>query len=139
MCNCVRAFPAWRSSFITDPGRRNINCEYDCFHDHKIWIKSILAKVSLVLGNLNQAGVDLIESIDIAKSVTDNVIVIEALENKIGNKIVLIDNLGIDGDFIESQAFAYLSIRSYLGLPISFPETTGCKEPSTGGIIIENF
>jgi len=43
--------------------------------------KSILAKVSLVLGNLNQAGVDLIESIDIAKSVTDNVIVVEALEN----------------------------------------------------------
>ena len=42
--------------------------------------KSILAKVSLVLGNLNQAGVDLIESIDIAKSVTDNVIVVEALE-----------------------------------------------------------
>ncbi len=43
--------------------------------------KSILAKVSMVLGNLNQAGVDLIESIDIAKSVTENVIVIEALEN----------------------------------------------------------
>ena len=43
--------------------------------------KSILAKVTLVLGNLNQAGVDLIESIDIAKSVTDNVVVIEALEN----------------------------------------------------------
>jgi len=42
--------------------------------------KSILAKVSLVLGNLNQAGVDLIESIDIAKSVTDNAIVVEALE-----------------------------------------------------------
>ena len=36
--------------------------------------KSILAKVSLVLGNLNQAGVDLIESIDIAKSVTDNAV-----------------------------------------------------------------
>jgi len=43
--------------------------------------KSILAKVSMVLGNLNQAGVDLIESIDIAKSVTENVIVVEALEN----------------------------------------------------------
>ena len=43
--------------------------------------KSILAKVSMVLGNLNQAGVDLIESIDIAKSVTDNVVVIESLEN----------------------------------------------------------
>ena len=43
--------------------------------------KSILAKVSMVLGNLNQAGVDLIESLDIAKEVTTNVIVIEALEN----------------------------------------------------------
>ena len=43
--------------------------------------KSILAKVSLVMGNLNQAGVDLIESIDIAKEVTTNVLVIEALEN----------------------------------------------------------
>ena len=43
--------------------------------------KSILAKVSLVLGNLSQAGVDLLESIDIAKSVTSNTVVIEALEN----------------------------------------------------------
>tara|TARA_B100001250_G_scaffold71478_1_gene57800 strand:+ start:879 stop:2111 length:1233 start_codon:yes stop_codon:yes gene_type:complete len=43
--------------------------------------KSILAKVSIVLGNLNQAGVDLIESIDIAKSTTTNTIVVEALEN----------------------------------------------------------
>ena len=33
------------------------------------------------MGNLNQAGVDLIESIDIAKDVTNNVIVIEALDN----------------------------------------------------------
>ena len=43
--------------------------------------KSILAKVSLVLGNLNQAGVELIESLDIAKSVTTNTIVVEAIEN----------------------------------------------------------
>ena len=43
--------------------------------------KSILAKVSLVMGNLSQAGVDLLESIDIAKSVTNNTVVIEALEN----------------------------------------------------------
>nr|ABZ06512.1 putative bacterial type II secretion system protein F domain protein [uncultured marine microorganism HF4000_010L19] len=44
-------------------------------------LKSILAKVALVMGNLSQAGVDLLESIDIAKSVTTNTIVIEALEN----------------------------------------------------------
>ncbi len=50
-----------------------------------------------------------------------------------------IDLYGIDGDFVESQAFAYLAIRSLLKLPISFPDTTGCKEPSTGGVIVKNF
>ena len=47
--------------------------------------------------------------------------------------------LNLNGDFIESQAFAYLAIRSFLKLPISYPETTGCKEPCTGGIIIKNY
>ena len=51
--------------------------------------------------------------------------------------VKLVDDYGIDGDFIESQAFAYLAIRSFLKLPISFPETTGCKKPTTGGKIIK--
>ena len=53
--------------------------------------------------------------------------------------VELIDKFGIDGDFIESQAFAYLAVRSYLKLPISFPETTGCKEPCLGGILVNDF
>jgi anhydro-N-acetylmuramic acid kinase len=68
-----------------------------------------------------------------------NKFLIETIEKKIKSKIKLIDELGIDGDFIESQAFAYLAIRSFLKLPISFPETTGCEKPCTGGIIIKNF
>ena len=68
-----------------------------------------------------------------------NRFLIENIEKKIKNKIKLIDEIGIDGDFIESQAFAFLAIRSYLKLPISFPTTTGCTEPSTGGIISKNF
>jgi anhydro-N-acetylmuramic acid kinase len=55
------------------------------------------------------------------------------------SKIKLIDDYGIKGDFVESQAFGYLAIRSYLSLPITFPNTTGCKKPTTGGIIIKNF
>ena len=47
-----------------------------------------------------------------------------------------IDDLEINGDFVESQAFAYLAIRSFLNLPISFPETTGCSKPCTGGEMI---
>ena len=63
----------------------------------------------------------------------------ESIEKKIHCKIKLIDTIGIDGDFIESKAFAYLAIRSYLKLPISFPETTGCVKPCTGGILVKNF
>ena len=49
------------------------------------------------------------------------------------------DDYGVDGDFVESQAFAFLAIRSFFKLPISFPNTTGCKLPSTGGVLVENF
>jgi anhydro-N-acetylmuramic acid kinase len=68
-----------------------------------------------------------------------NNFLINLIQKKILHKIKEIDYLGIDGDFIESQAFGYLAIRSYLGLPISFPNTTGCKEPSTGGMIVKSF
>ena len=61
------------------------------------------------------------------------------LEDKISKTIKNIDSLGIDGSYIESQAFAYLAIRSFLKLPISFPDTTGCKKPCSGGIIVKNF
>ena len=50
-----------------------------------------------------------------------------------------IDNFGFEGDFIESQAFGYLSIRSYLKLPISFPSTTRCLSETIGGVINKNF
>tara|TARA_Y100000590_G_scaffold268941_1_gene302015 strand:- start:7198 stop:8346 length:1149 start_codon:yes stop_codon:yes gene_type:complete len=46
--------------------------------------------------------------------------------------------LNLNGNFIESQALAYLGVRSYLDKPISFPETTGVKKPSTGGSIFKN-
>ena len=51
----------------------------------------------------------------------------------------LIDNYNFNGDFIESQAFGYLAIRSYLNLPISFPQTTGCKIPLSGGRLATNI
>ena len=51
----------------------------------------------------------------------------------------LIDSYNIDGDYVESQAFAYLAIRSFLKLPISFPETTGCKISCHGGVIVKNY
>jgi len=49
------------------------------------------------------------------------------------------DKFSFDGNFIESQAFAFLAIRSYLNLPISFPNTTRCKKVVSGGQIQKNF
>ena len=74
-----------------------------------------------------------------------NTFLVERLKKEIAtnfansNVIKMIDDYGIDGDFVESQAFAYLAVCSYLKLPITFPNTTGCKKPSTGGVIIKNF
>ncbi len=70
-----------------------------------------------------------------------NKTLIKSIKLRTSKNLVIqsIDDYGIDGDFVESQAFAYLAIRSCLNLPISFPNTTGCKLPSPGGIIVKNF
>ena len=65
---------------------------------------------------------------------------IEKIKKNTLKNIVIqsIDDYGVNGDFVESQAFAFLAIRSILKLPISFPNTTGCKQASTGGEIIKH-
>ena len=71
-----------------------------------------------------------------------NKFLMQSIENYLGNKNIIIkdiDNYDFDGNFIESQAFAYLAIRSYLKLPISFPSTTRCKKTISGGDILQNF
>ena len=68
-----------------------------------------------------------------------NKTLIEKIKKNTLKNLILqpIDDYGVNGDFVESQAFAFLAIRSSLKLPISFPGTTGCKKPSTGGEIIK--
>ena len=70
-----------------------------------------------------------------------NITLVEIIKSNISKNLIIqsIDDFGIDGDYVESQAFAYLAIRSFLRLPISFPSTTGCKEPCTGGELVKNF
>jgi len=79
-----------------------------------------------------------VKSIVITGGGRKNKFLIKSIREKMKVPVLLIDDYGIDGDFIESQAFAYLAIRSYLKLPISFPETTGVDEPCTGGVIVKN-
>ncbi len=46
-----------------------------------------------------------------------------------------VEAVGLDGDMLEAQAFAYLAVRVLRGLPTSFPGTTGCRVPVCGGRI----
>ena len=72
-----------------------------------------------------------------------NITLIDCIKQNLKNKnnFILdnIDKYGFNGDYIESQAFGYLAIRSFLNLPISFPNTTRCTKPSVGGKLVKNF
>lgn len=52
------------------------------------------------------------------------------------NAVVPAEALGLNGDFIEAEAWAYLAVRSLLGLPITYPDTTGVAQPLTGGVLV---
>ena len=69
-----------------------------------------------------------------------NKVLIKSIKENLSPEIniKLIDEYGVNGDFIESQAFAFLAVRNLMSLPISFPKTTGCRQPSLGGILIKN-
>ena len=73
-----------------------------------------------------------------------NTFLVERLKKEIATNFVnsnvlkMIDDYGIDGDFVESQAFAYLAVCSYLKLPITFPNTTGVSKPCLGGLVFKS-
>ena len=67
-----------------------------------------------------------------------NKYIVDNIKKKFTGTVKLIDNFNFNGDFIESQAFAYLAIRSYLKKFITFPSTTGVKKPCLGGSIFKS-
>lgn len=46
-----------------------------------------------------------------------------------------VEAVGLDGDMLEAQAFAYLAVRVLRGMPTSAPGTTGVAAPVGGGQI----
>lgn len=45
------------------------------------------------------------------------------------------EEVGLNGDSIEAEAWAYLAVRSQKKLPLTFPMTTGVSQPMTGGVL----
>ena len=97
----------------------------------------------LIAKGIENTGTDIKIKYLISGGGRKNIALIDCIKENLNNKnnFILdnIDNYGFNGDYIESQAFGYLAIRSFLDLPISFPNTTGCAKPTVGGKLVKNF
>jgi anhydro-N-acetylmuramic acid kinase len=73
------------------------------------------------------------EAIYVAGGGRLNVTLMRWIGDLTGLKIHSVDRLGWSGDGLEAEAFAWLAVRSVLGLPLSLPMTTGVPRPMPGG------
>ena len=58
---------------------------------------------------------------------------LQALGRLLGEPIHRAEEMGWSRDHFGAETFAYLAVRSMRKLPLSFPGTTGVKQPITGG------
>ena len=52
-----------------------------------------------------------------------------------GAAVILAEDAALDGDAMEAEAWAYLAVRAKLGMPLTFPTTTGCTAAVSGGVL----
>ncbi len=62
-----------------------------------------------------------------------NKFLMKLLKSKLNANVFRAEKVGLNGDSMEAQAFAYLGVRSLRKLPLSGPTTTGVVSPITGG------
>jgi anhydro-N-acetylmuramic acid kinase len=64
-----------------------------------------------------------------------NAVMMAMLADLMQCDVVPVESVGLDGDMLEAQAFAYLAVRVAMGLPTSCPGTTGVRAAVGGGQI----
>lgn len=62
-----------------------------------------------------------------------NATLMSGLRENFSAPVSPVEDVGWQGDALEAQCFAFLAVRSALGLPLSLPTTTGVPAPQTGG------
>jgi anhydro-N-acetylmuramic acid kinase len=65
-----------------------------------------------------------------------NPALMHAIRKRLDVPVSAAEWVGWRGDSMEAEAIAYLAVRTFTGLPISFPGTTGVAEPLPGGRIV---
>ena len=61
--------------------------------------------------------------------------IMKALAARLPCPVEPAEAVGWRGDAIEAEAIAFIATRTWRGLPITFPTTTGVREPMVGGLI----
>ena len=64
-----------------------------------------------------------------------NHILVKSLQRKFTAKVLVAEDIDLDGDSLEAEAFGYLAVRSILGKPYTFKNTSGVSKSSSGGIL----
>ncbi len=64
-----------------------------------------------------------------------NPVMMAMLQAGLDCEVAPVESVGLDGDMLEAQAFAYLAVRVARGLPTSCPSTTGVRALVGGGEI----
>jgi anhydro-N-acetylmuramic acid kinase len=64
-----------------------------------------------------------------------NPVLMEMLRVSLDCPVEPVETVGLDGDMLEAQAFAYLAVRVARGLPTSAPSTTGVRACVGGGTV----
>ena len=64
-----------------------------------------------------------------------NPVLMKMLEVSLDCPVEPVESVGLDGDMLEAQAFAYLAVRVARGLPTSGPSTTGVRANVSGGTV----
>ncbi len=64
-----------------------------------------------------------------------NPVLMEMLQVSLNCEVVPVEDVGLDGDMLEAQAFAYLAVRVARGMATSAPTTTGVSALVGGGVV----
>ena len=65
----------------------------------------------------------------------NNPVLMRMLDVSLDCPVAPVEEIGLDGDMLEAQAFAYLAVRVARGLPTSCPGTTGVRAAVGGGTV----
>lgn len=65
-----------------------------------------------------------------------NPYLLKIIQHQASCPVTTMDDHGGDGDFLEAELMAFLAARVLRDLPLTYPETTGARHPTCGGVII---